>query len=119
MRILETSTGSEIRLTGEEFIAILKKHFGCDISGFVILNPDPSPMGKIVRQAVINPLDKKNFVGNIKSLRETVESIGKYLTLAEARWAIENWNEWLQFVDRKNQLPMICYDDGDNGAKLK
>jgi len=119
MQIHPKDVGSEIKLTGEEFIKILEFYFERKISGFVILNPDPSPMGKIVRQAITHPLDKENFVGNIKSLRETIKSVGKYLMLSEARWAIDNWDQWLQFVDRHNRLPGVGYGSGEDKGKLR
>ena len=119
MMTLHTKTGTEVRLTGEEFIAILEKELNGKVSGFVILNPDPSPLGKIVRQAIVAPLDKENFVGNIKSLRETVKSVGKYLMLSEARWAVDHWDEWLQFVDRNNRLPGVGYGSGEDKGKLR
>ncbi len=105
MQIVKTDIETEIRLTGEEFLEILRKHFKRNVTGFVILNPDPSPRGKIFRQAVVYPLDKENFIGNIRSLRETVKSVKGYLNLSEARWAVNNWKEWLRFVDTHNRLP--------------
>jgi hypothetical protein len=111
-------TGMEVRLTGEEFISILETMLGGKVAGFVITNPDPSPTGKIVRQAITGPLDKTNFVSNIRSLRDTVKTIGKYLTLAEARWAIENWEQWLQFIDRYNRLPAQGYGTGEGKGRL-
>jgi hypothetical protein len=118
MMTLYTKAGIEVRLTGEEFIAILEKELKGKINGFVILDPDPSPTGKIVRQAVVTPLDKTNFVGNIRSLRDTVKTIKRYLTLAEARWAIENWEQWLQFIDRYNRLPSQGYGTGEGKGRL-
>ena len=65
MRTIETDRGTEVRLSGEEFIYMLEHHLGHPVSGFVITNPDPSPTGKIMRQAIVNPIDKEHFVGNI------------------------------------------------------
>ena len=118
MRTLKTDTGTEVRLSGEEFIYMLEHHLGHPVSGFVITNPDPSPTGKLMRQAVIHPLDKTNFLVNMKSLRASVKSVDRYLMLADARWALENWDEWLQFVDRYNRLPVCGYGSGDIRGKL-
>jgi len=118
MRTIETDRGTEVRLSGEEFIYMLEHHLGHPVSGFVITNPDPSPTGKIMRQAIVNPIDKEHFVGNIKSLRESVKSVGRYLMLADARWALDNWEQWLDFVDRKNRLPTVGYGSGEGKGRL-
>lgn len=118
MRTLKTDTGTEVRLSGEEFIYMLEHHLGHSVSGFVITNPDPSPTGKIMRQAIVHPLDKTNFIDNVKSLRESVKSVGRYLMLADARWALENWEQWLHFVDKYNRLPVGGYGSGDDRGKL-
>ena len=119
MRRVETDKGTEIKLTGEEFLEILKKHFNCEVSGFVILNPDPSPLGKKVRQAVVHPIDKENFVGNIRSLRSTAKENHGYLTLSKARWAVDNWDEWLRFIDTHNRWPRGEYGCGEDKGILR
>lgn len=109
----------KVSLTGEEFKAILSTHFRCEVTGFTIVDPDPSPLGKLIREAVINPLDKFFFVSNIKLLRKALTMRGETINLLEARWAIENWQEFLRFVDEYNRLPVSGYGSGESKGKLK
>lgn len=108
----------EVKLTGEEFCKILTKHYGIEVDGFVILNADPSPKGKIIRQSIDSPLDKSRLVSNIKRLKRVYEGFGKYLTLAEAKWAIENWERFIDFIDRTNRLPQPGFGSGENKGVL-
>ncbi len=89
-----------------------------EVTDFLIVDPDPSPTGNLFRKSVVNPLDKTNFVGNIKSVRNTAEGIGKHLTLSEARWAVGNWEVWIRFVDEYNRLPISGYGSGEDRDKL-
>jgi hypothetical protein len=109
----------KVSLTGEEFKAILSAFFKHEVTGFTIIDPDPSPLGKLIREAVVNPLDKLNFVGNIKSLRRTLLCKGETINLLEARWAIDNWPDFLRFVDQYNRLPISGYGSGDEKGKLR
>ena len=59
----------EVKLTGEEILKILSKHYGVVVEGFTITDADPSPKGKLIRQGVDDPLDKSKLVDNIKGLR--------------------------------------------------
>lgn len=104
----------KIRLTSEEFKAILSKHFNHEVSEFEIVQPDPSPLGKYIRQAVVDPFDKNKFVSNIKSLRAAVMELDKYITLIEGRWAVDNWTTFIRFVDEHNRLPESGYGTGKN-----
>ncbi len=108
----------EAKLTGEEFLKILTKHYGVEVTGFVITDADPSPKGKIIRQAVTEPLDKSRYMFNIKRVREMYESLGKYITLAEAKWAVENWQQYLDFVDKTNRWPKPGFGSGDDKGVL-
>lgn len=108
----------EVILTGEEFLKILTKHYGIKVEGFTIIDADPSPKGKILRQAVSDVLDKSKFMCNIKGLRETYKSMGKYITLSEAKWAVENWQQFIDFVDKTNRLPTSGFGSGEDKGKL-
>jgi hypothetical protein len=109
----------KVRLTSEELLAILSRHLRCEVTGFTIIDPDPSPLGKLLREAVVNPLDKTWFVSNIKLLRKALVIKGEMINLLEARWAIENWPDFLRFVDQYNRLPMSGYGSGESKGKLK
>lgn len=109
----------KVKLTGEELKAILSTHFRCEVTDFTLIDPDPSPLGNLIRSAVVNPLDKSNFVGNIKSLRRSLLVKGETITLLEGRWAIENWPDFLRFVDQYNRLPISGYGSGDSKGKLR
>ena len=107
-----------VTLTGEQFLKILTKHYGTEVNGFSITDADPSPKGKILRQGVDDPLDKSKFMCNIKGLRKIYEGMGKYITLAEAKWAVENWFQFIDFVDRTNRLPQMGFCSGKDKGKL-
>ena len=109
----------KVKLTGEELKAILSIHFRCEVTDFTLIDPDPSPLGKYLRQSVLDPLDKAFFVGNIKSLRRHTAIKGLTMTLMEGRWAIENWDTFIRFVDQYNRLPAMGYGSGDNKGKLR
>lgn len=89
-----------------------------EVTDFEIVPPDPSPLGKYLRQAVREPLDKIYFVGNIKSLRVMVNELGKGISLCDARWAIEHWPQWIQFIDQFNRLPENGYGTKEGNGKL-
>ena len=108
----------EVKLSGEQFCKILTQHYRCEVTGFIIADADPSPKGKILRQAVTDPLDKFKSIGNIKGLRETYESLNHHLTLAEARWAVANWNTFIDFIDRTNRLPKPGFGSGESKGIL-
>jgi hypothetical protein len=109
----------KVKLTSEELKAILSLHFNHEVTGFALIDPDPSPLGKLLRHSVINPLDKLYFIDNIKSLRKVLICEGKTITLMEGRWAIDNWTEFLQFVDQYNRLPISGYASGEDKGKLR
>ena len=108
----------KVSLTSEEFKAILSCHFRCEVSEFTIIEPDPSLLGKYLRLAVINPLDKNYFIDNIKGLRKYVSDMGSSITLPEGKWALENWPMFIRFVDEFNRLPNRGFGCGDTKGKL-
>lgn len=101
----------KIALTKPELLKILSKHFGEDITDLTITKGSNFHMilmeklSKIicipVAPAMVFPPDKK--IPAIKALREVVPGTG----LAEAKWAIENWNEWIAFVAKHGRAPEI------------
>ena len=45
-------------------------------------------------------------IKSIKALREIVREMTTYtMGLAEAKWAVENWNKWIGFVSEKGKIP--------------
>lgn len=109
----------KVKLTGEELKAILSTFFRCEVTDFTLIDPDPSPFGKRIRQMVVYPLDKSFFIDNIKSLRKGLVVNGETITLLEGKWAIENWPDFLRFVDQYNRLPISGYGSGDSKGKLR
>lgn len=105
----------KITLTKTELLAILNQKFGPEITDVAISNP-PGPaketpfFRRIINQmamelqypvtiTVVCPADKK--IAAIKALRGFVPGMG----LAEAKWAIENWNRWITFVKGHDREP--------------
>ena len=110
----------KVKLTSEELKGILSRHFSCEVTEFEVVAPDISPLGKKFRESITYPLlDKNNFVGNIKAIRRCVRDIGGIMTLVEAKWVIENWMKFLQFVDEYNRLPAFGYGSGERKGILE
>lgn len=108
----------KVKLTGEELKAILSSFFKCEVTDFTLIDPDPSPLGKFLRERITRPLDKTWFVTNIKVLRKIMEVRGDTMNLTDARWAIENWPEFLRFIDQYNRVPFSGYGSSNSKGKL-
>lgn len=115
----------KITVTKAELLEILSKHFGVEIMECTIAKP--STLAKDItdflkdtvmksvgtlRMATL-PVNAQTWTGEnkipaIKALREWYH--GKYkdnLGLAEAKWAIENWDQWIGFVIKRGRAPKI------------
>lgn len=49
----------------------------------------------------------QNKISAIKGLREIARSFGLKIGLAEAKWSVENWTDFLTFVQRENRFPVF------------
>jgi hypothetical protein len=105
----------KLTLTKDELLVILAHKFGSEITDVSVINPPRPPkelplFRRLINQlamelqypvtiTVVCPADKK--IAAIKALRGFVPGMG----LAEAKWAIENWNRWITFVKGHDREP--------------
>jgi hypothetical protein len=99
----------KINIKREEIRQILCDYFRCEVEDFVINLSVPSTLGRQLRNTVPEPESKNLYVANIKAIRSLGVSLGVYLTLSESKWAVENWNTFLRFVDENNRFPVAGY----------
>jgi len=111
----------KIAVNKSELLSIMTKHFGIDITevtitkGFTYHVSIMEIMSKILGLTVSSSrmFSPEMKISAIKALREAVPGT----ELAEAKWAIENWNTWISFVAKTGRIPKI---EGDmwNSPKL-
>lgn len=106
----------KIEITYSELCAILSRSFNCTVESINIIN------GTTLAQKCIAAVTKLNYKGNekisaIKALREVFPcnepNRSSTLGLAEAKWAVENWEKWIEFVKQNNRVPAngYCYNN--------
>jgi len=109
----------KITVDKSELLSILTAHFGRPISD-VVITKEPKKAGRIMEalREEINGMAAEHLANNealqsflrrpdkkilcIKALR-AVTGEG----LAESKWAIEHWTEWLACLRQKNRLPKV------------
>ncbi len=109
----------KLTVTREQIRAALEKMFKTEIEDFTIIPSKPSAIGMRCRNVVWRPGDGDTKVGNIKSIRDLSKDLNKTMTLMEGKWALENWDKFLSFVDEYNRLPLGGYGSGDDKGVLK
>lgn len=103
----------------EELRAILSKHFNMEVEDFVIVPAKPSPMGQCIRGVLTNPVKGGAMVPNIRALRSMCAELKHPINIPDARWAIENFDRYIEFVDVYNRLPESGFGFGDAKGLLK
>lgn len=106
-------------LRREEILQILSAHFRSEVEDFIIVPSTPSSLGLRLRNKVNNAAQKSYLVSNVRLLREVATDIGKHITVMEGKWAIENWDRFLEFIDEYNRLPLSGFASGDQKGILK
>ena len=105
----------KIRITREEIRQVLGGYFHTEVEDFIIDATKPSELGTLLRNR-LNQTESQSFqISNYKTLRNIAESIGTPINLSDVKWALENWNKWIEFVDVYNRLPISGY--GSNQLK--
>lgn len=109
----------KLSLQKSELLAILSAHLGHTVTDITITKV-PSTVArdltaKVARDLCISgELDQtrinhpNNKIPAIKSLRSHVSGMG----LAEAKWAVENWGEWIAFTKDNRRVPKIEFLGG-------
>lgn len=106
-------------VTREEIRVILEKHLRMPVGDFVIVPSKPSAMGNCLRAAMITPAAKEGKYGKVKELRKFFESFKKPINLPDGRWATENWERFIEFVDSYNRLPERGWAQSDPPGYLR
>ena len=105
----------KISLTKKELLSILTQHFGQDVSECVIVK-GPSALSSYLERRMTEKFGKPRFepgrkIEAIKYLREIIHDQSKEtLGLADAKWACENWNRWIVFIQTFKRMPVIKFD---------
>jgi len=102
-----------ITLTKPQLLNILANHFNTPVEDVVIADPQSDLADKIEwEMRRYNLVTEK--IAAIKHLRQVSVDHnwdnGRIMYLADAKWAIENFDRYVAFVRNNNRLPII-----DNG----
>lgn len=114
----------KIQISKTELLEIMSKHFNMAVSE-VVISKSPTlhlkireNLGKALRHEVT--LTEKclnngpHKIPAIKALRELNPGMG----LADAKFAIENWDKWIGFIQEKGRIPTIAWSNG-YGSEVK
>jgi predicted RecB family endonuclease len=103
-----------VTLTKQELLEILTAHFGHTVEdATVIVEPT---IAQIIRNAVTQ-LDYKisQKIAAIKALRQLAVDnkwTENVIGLGDAKWAIENFTAFIDFVEKNHRLPKPGYSEG-------
>jgi hypothetical protein len=104
----------KVSLTKTELLDILSSHFGHTVEDAEIENV-PS-IAKIIRDAVTQlAYQTTQKITAIKALRQLAVDnkwTENVIGLADAKWAVENFNEFITFVEKNHRLPKPGYSEG-------
>jgi hypothetical protein len=109
----------KLTVTREEIRVALEKLYRLPVEDFTIIPSRPSVTGLRCREVVILPGERAAKVPNIKALRELSNKFHPQMTLMEGKWAVENWEKFIAFVDEFNRLPLGGYGSGDEKGILQ
>lgn len=109
----------KLTVTREQIRAALEKLYKTDVEDFTIIPAAPSAVGLRCRSVVTRPGLKETSVPNIKRLRSLSEVLHQEMTLMEGKWAVDNWDTFIAFVDEYNRLPLSGYGSGEDRGILK
>ena len=104
-----------ISLTHKEMRDILSKVFKTTITSFDLVE-DTTLYDKIVNYMhdYFGSAYYTNETGGMGPANRKIEAIRQLkqcvdINLSTAKWAIENWSQWLTFVKKHNRIVDICY----------
>jgi len=104
----------KIQLNNPQLLAILSQHFNTTVEAVIITG---SGMVDIIR-AEMATFDYKGYqkIDAIKHLRQlTIDNRwldGSIMGLGDAKWAVENFPSFIDFVQKKDRLPLGGYGGG-------
>lgn len=106
----------KIAVTKPELLQILSAHFNQDVTECTITKPI-AILAKRIEAALCTKLGLKRVtqtalsgsskIPAIKIIREVIanNNNNNYPGLAETKWAVENWERWIEFVRQNDRLP--------------
>ena len=95
----------KITLKYNELLTLLSKSFGVTVTGFTLEEPLSETLIDVVSKCPNYQTNQKLLA--IKTLREwTSKNTLDYIGLADAKWAIENWERFYSFVVEYDRLPV-------------
>ena len=113
----ETLRSMKISVTKRELQSILSGYFKTNVTEVEVYEPS-SELLNLLKAKIGVSISLAQKIPSIKSLRElcsnpqVVGVVGYSLGLAEAKWAVENWSQFLGFVESTGRIPTIGYNTG-------
>ena len=98
----------KVILTKTELETVMTRIMGIPVEE-VIIEDAEKPTKNLV-EILTNAVEKFRFTSDqkilaIKSLREAAQSTGRFLGLADAKYAVDNWGEFIAFVRKYETIP--------------
>ena len=104
----------KVSLTKTELLDILSSHFGHTVEDAEI-ETLPS-IARIIRDAVTQfAYQTTQKIAAIKALRQLAVDnkwVEVTIGLGDAKWAVENFNAFIDFVEKNHRLPKPGYSEG-------
>lgn len=102
----------KINATKKEICELLSKATGIEVTDFSV-----KKTASFNAQKFIDAVKNLDYLGSqkitaIKAIREVAgydKNNHCHLTLSNAKWAVENWPQWIAFVKEKGRLPQGEY----------
>jgi len=112
-----------ITLTNAEALEILTTYWQnqlkLDIPPVIVIAANRDDLARQLTQAVaaVGDIRADNKIQCIKNLRTAVQQIPELacpviLAVGDARWAVENWPQFVSFVSSQGRLPREGYSNG-------
>ena len=104
----------KIEITKQDLLRFLSKRMGMEVTDVVVVSG--VRMADMIRKA-IGGLDYKfsQKIMAIKALRQLATDekwVEVTIGLADAKWAVENFNDFIAFVEKNDRLPEPYYSNG-------
>lgn len=102
----------KISISKTELLKLLTEHFNFSVTD-VSINKEPSTLAQNILREMEKELGDSNVtkpdrkILAIKAIRTILSNRGTFMRLAEAKWVIENWHQWIEFVKKYNRIPVI------------
>lgn len=98
----------KITVTKLELLSILSSHFNREITECTISkNTGPCKIElRFAKELKLSEITQSSISGANKILAiKALRTVNPGMGLAEAKWAVENWEKWIGFVRTKGRAP--------------